>query len=61
MSIIYFTAVAIMLYLVSDWLLDKFEQRAGRRFEYRSIIFFFVLLSLAPATFTVIQQRTGVA
>lgn len=61
MSIIYFTAVAVLLYLFSDWLLDKFEQRAGRRFEYRSIIFFFILLSLALATFSVIQRQTGVA
>ena len=61
MSIIYFTVVAILLYLAADWLLDKIEQRAGRRFEYRSVIFFFILLTLALATFSVIQQQTAAA
>ena len=61
MSIVYFTLVAIVLYLAADWLLDRIERRAGRRFEYRSIIFFFILLSLALVTFTVIQQQTGAA
>ena len=61
MSIIYFTIVAIALYLVSDWILDRIERRAGRRFEHRSIVFFFILLSLALATFTVIQQQTAAA
>ena len=61
MNIIYFTIVAIILYLAADWLLDKIEQRAGRRFEYRSLIFFFILLTLAVATFSVIRQQTAVA
>lgn len=61
MSIIYFTIVAIILYLAADWLLDKIEKRAGRRFEYRSLIFFFILLTLAIATFSVIQRQTAVA
>ena len=35
MSIIYFTIVAVLLYLVSDWILEQFETRAGKRFEHR--------------------------
>jgi hypothetical protein len=59
MSIIYFTLVAIALYLASDWILDQIELRAGKRYEHRSLIFFAILLTLALTTFTVIQQYTG--
>jgi hypothetical protein len=59
MSIIYFTLVAIILYLVSDWILDQIELRAGKRYEHRSLIFFAILLTLALTTFTLIQQYTG--
>jgi len=59
MSAVYFTIVAIALYLVSDWLLQRVEASAGRRFEHRSLIFFVILLSLALVTFSFIQQQTG--
>jgi hypothetical protein len=58
-SIIYFTLVAILLYLFSDWLVLRIEALAGRRLEYRSIIFFAILLSLAMASFSMIQFYTG--
>ena len=44
MEVILFTAVAAVLYLVSDRLLLLLEARAGRRFEYRSLVFFAILL-----------------
>jgi len=59
MSILYFTAVAAILYLVSDWILQRFEVRSGTRFEHRSLIFFAILLSLAIATFSLIQLYSG--
>ncbi|MDH3442056.1 MAG: hypothetical protein OEM63_14955 [Gammaproteobacteria bacterium] len=59
MEVIYFTAVAVILYLVSDWILQQFEARAGKRFEHRSLIFFAILLTLAISTFSLIQQYTG--
>lgn len=59
MSILYFTAVAAILYLVSDWILQQVEIRSGKRFEHRSLIFFAILLSLAITTFSLIQQYTG--
>jgi len=58
MSILYFTAVAAILYLVSDWILQQVEIRSGKRFEHRSLIFFAILLSLAITTFSLIQQYT---
>jgi Ca2+/Na+ antiporter len=59
MSIVYFTLVAIVLYLAADWLLNRVEIAAGRRFEHRSLIFFAILLSLALTSFTLIQHYTG--
>ena len=59
MSIIYFTLVAIVLYLAADWILDQIELRAGKRYEHRSLIFGAILLVLALTTFTLIQQYTG--
>ncbi len=61
MSAIWFTLVAIVLYLVSDWLLERVEIAVGKRLEHRSLIFFAILLSLALVTFSVIQAQTGVA
>jgi uncharacterized membrane protein len=58
-SIIYFTLVAIILYLASDWLLNRIEATAGRRLEHRSLIFFAILLVLALSSFTLIQVYTG--
>jgi hypothetical protein len=56
MQTLWFTLTAIGLYLFSSWLLDQFERRAGRRFEYRSLYFFFLLLGLALATFALIRR-----
>ena len=61
MEVIWFTLVAIVLYLVSDWLLERVELAVGRRLEHRSLIFFAILLSLALVTFSIIRARTGLA
>ena len=59
LSAVYFTLVAIVLYLASDWLLNRVEIAAGKRFEHRSLIFFGILLTLALVTFALIQIYTG--
>ena len=59
MEAICFTLVAIVLYLLSDWLLDKIEVKAGRRLEHRSLIFFAILLTLALTSFWLIRTYTG--
>ena len=51
-----FTALAVVLYLVSDRALNALEVRAGRRFEHRSLIFFAILLALAIAVFSAVQR-----
>jgi len=32
---VYFTLAAAVLYLFSNWLVDRIEVAAGRRFQYR--------------------------
>lgn len=59
MQFVYFTLVAALLYLVSSWIVDRLEVAAGRRFEYRSLLFFGILLTLAMATFGLIRAYTG--
>ncbi|MCP4407623.1 MAG: hypothetical protein GY807_07655 [Gammaproteobacteria bacterium] len=59
MEIVYFTLVAMLLYLVSDRLLRGAEKIAGRSFEHRSLIFFFLLLVLAMSSFSLIQHLTA--
>jgi hypothetical protein len=59
MSIVYFTLVAAILYLFSDWVLQRAEAAAGRRFEHRSVVFFCILVTLALASFSFIGHLTG--
>lgn len=56
MEIVYFTVAAVVLYFVSDWLVDRIEILAGRRFEYRSLLFLAILASLALVAFWLIRQ-----
>jgi predicted PurR-regulated permease PerM len=51
-----FTALAVVLYLVADRVLDALERRAGRRFEYRSVVFFAILLLLAVLSFALVRS-----
>jgi len=55
MEALYYTLAGILLYAASDWLLQRLEVRAGRRFEYRTLIFFCILSTLAISTFAVIR------
>ncbi|MDP6182992.1 MAG: hypothetical protein QF609_04180 [Gammaproteobacteria bacterium] len=56
METVYFTLVAIALYVFADWLLQRVEAHLGRTLENRSLIFFGILLSAALLTFTLIRQ-----
>jgi hypothetical protein len=47
MEILYYTVTAVVLYFAADWLLDRIEIAYGRRFEFRSLIFFVIILVLA--------------
>lgn len=59
MEAIYFTAAAIVLYLLSDWILVRIEVAAGKVLERRSLIFFAILMTLALTSFWLIRLYTG--
>ena len=59
MSIVYFTLAAVALYLLSDWILERAEVAVGRRFQYRSLVFFSILLTLAMTSFALISHLAG--
>lgn len=56
MQMILFTLLAIGLYLASDRLLGALEVRAGRRFEYRSLVFLVILFVLAVVAFAIVRR-----
>jgi hypothetical protein len=59
MSIVYFTLAAAILYLLSDWILERVEVTAGRRFQYRSLVFFCILSTLAITSFSLVSYLNG--
>lgn len=59
MQLVYFTLVAAALYLAANWIVDRIEIAVGRRFKYRSVLFFGILLTLALASFNLIRAYTG--
>ncbi len=59
MEMLYFTLAAVLLYLGADWILNRIEVIVGRRFEYRSIIFFAILLVMALASFALIRHLSS--
>ena len=59
MEIIDFTAAGIILYVAADWILKRMETAAGKRFQYRSLIFFVILLTMAVTSFAIIRQLAG--
>ena len=59
MNILYFTLAAVFLYVGADWILNRIEVAAGRRFEYRTVIFFAILLAMALSSFALIRHLAG--
>lgn len=55
MEIVLFTVVAIVLYLLSDWIVQRIEISAGRRLEHRTLLFFGVIAVLAVTSFSLLQ------
>ena len=59
MELVYFTAVAVIIYLVADRILRLIENYLDRTLEHRSVVFFVLLLALALASFSAIRQFAG--
>lgn len=59
MTAVYYTLAAIILYLAADWILRWLEGRAGRVFEYRTLVFFLLLSGMALGSFALIRSFVG--
>ena len=59
MAYLYYTVTAVLLYLLSDWILNKIEQSMGKRLEYRSVVFFVIIMVLAVGSFEIIDRLVG--
>jgi amino acid transporter len=56
MEMIYFTIVAVILYLVSDWILRQIEIKRGGLLPNRSVVFFIIIAILSVVSFALIQS-----
>ena len=59
MELVWFTLVAMALYVFADRLLDFMEKKRGKRFENRQLAFFGIIAPLALATFWFIRAFSG--
>jgi len=59
MAYFYYTVAAVVLYLISDWILNKIEIYYGKRLKYRSVIFFAIIMVLAVGSFSIIDRIVG--
>jgi hypothetical protein len=59
MQALYFIAASIVLYFVSDWILNRIEIARGERLENRTLIFFAILLALGLLTFSLLPRLLG--
>ncbi len=59
MELLALGVVTVALYFLSDWILNRLESMAGRRFEQRSVIFFAILLVSMLLSFSLIRNFAG--
>ena len=59
MQFVYYTLAAIILYLLSDWILVSIERWRGNVLPQRSLIFFAIILVLALTSFKLIALMFG--
>lgn len=59
MQYVYYTVTAVLLYLISDWILNRIEISVGKRLQYRSVIFFVIIMVLAVGSFEIIDRIVG--
>jgi hypothetical protein len=59
MEIVVFTLNAIFVYLFSDWIIRKIEEKRGAALRHRQLIFFAVFLVLVMLTFQIMKNIFG--
>lgn len=55
MELLIFTLNAIVIYLLSDWIIRLVEQQRGQPLKQRQVVFFGVFLVLALVSFNVLK------
>ncbi len=55
LKLLAYTLAAVLLYWVSDWILNQIEIRRGERFPNRTVIFFLIIMVLAVVVFNLID------
>jgi hypothetical protein len=58
-ELILFTLNAVVIYLLSDWIVKLIERRQGKALKQRQVVFFVVFLVLAMTSFQLLQQLLG--
>jgi hypothetical protein len=58
MEFLYYTVAGLILYAVSDFILNKIEEARGARFPNRSLIFLVIIMVLAVGSFGLIDHLT---
>ena len=58
-ELLLFSLNAIVIYLVSDWLVRLIEKRRGQVIKQRQVVFFVIFLVLALASFQLLKGVLG--
>lgn len=58
-DLILFTLNAIIIYLLSDWILRRIEASRGGVLPQRQVVFFVIFLVLAMTSFTLLRNLLG--
>ena len=58
-ELVLFTLNAIVIYLLSDWILRVIEKRRGAVIKQRQIVFFVIFLALALSSFHFLKMLLG--
>lgn len=51
-----YIVVGLVLYFVSDWILNQIEIKRGERFQNRSLVFFAIIMLLALVSFELLKR-----
>ena len=55
-DLVLFTLNAIVVYLLSDWILKAIERKRGAVLKQRQVVFFVIFLVLAMSSFAVLRS-----
>lgn len=58
-ELVLFTLNAIVIYLLSDWIVRVIEKRRGAVMKQRQVVFFAVFLVLALTSFQLLKMLLG--